>query len=115
MADATTTAVVAPEIQLHEFTVTTTELSAEDGTLDVIGASIPDDQLDLLLRTPPYVLYARNQDGVPIELSFDMDFETLDARVVELTPDGPRYLDAAAADSNIAPPAAVVSVDRRFC
>ena len=51
-----------------------------DEELQVTGASIPDDQLQLLLAEWP-VLRVRNQEGVSLALYFDMDQETLIAEV----------------------------------
>ena len=66
-------------IVLHDFTVTTTGDESED-ELEVTAASIPEDQLQLLLRTPPGVVYAVDQSGRTIEMMLDMDEETLIAR-----------------------------------
>ncbi|MEO7326581.1 MAG: hypothetical protein ABIW82_17305 [Dokdonella sp.] len=65
-------------IFLQDFTVTTT--GEGDDELEVTGASIPEDQVQLLLRTPPGVIYAVDQDGRTIEMMLDMDEETLIAR-----------------------------------
>lgn len=75
--------------RIHTFIVRT----AEDGDeMELLGASLPEDELAALLSQPG-VIYARNQDGVMVELSLDMDFETPVARAVDMTPEGPVYLN----------------------
>lgn len=76
----------------HNFTVETEGDINDPSELSVVQASIPEDQLDQLLRTPPGVVYAKNQDGILIELMLDMDHDSLIARGVELTPEGAVYL-----------------------
>lgn len=84
--------------QLQTFVVETTGAGDE---LEVCGASIPEEQLELLLRTPPWIVLARNQDGVVVEMMLDMDADSLIARPVELCEDGSvRYLDD---DQTLAP------------
>lgn len=49
--------------------------------LEVTGASVDADQLALMLASSP-VLRVRNQDGIELDLFFDMDAETLVAATV---------------------------------
>lgn len=70
---------INPTIQ--PFTITT------EGTLEDMAmtrASIPDMQVFLLLSRPPGVVYAYNQDRVLVELSLDMDTESIVATAVQL-------------------------------
>lgn len=79
--------------QIRSFIVLTEGAGDE---MELKGASIPEDQLALLLSQSG-VIYARNQDGAMVELSTDMDFESPVAREVEMTSAGPKYLAAGVA------------------
>jgi hypothetical protein len=57
-----------------------TEGDAEE--LSVIGANVDEERLRFLLSVSP-VMRVRNQDGAAIDLSFDMDQETLVAALME--------------------------------
>lgn len=88
-----------PEIvdRLHTFTVVTT---GDPGELELVDASIAEDQLGALLHVEDIaeehigdgVVYARNQDGVMVAVMLDMDGQTPIVREIEITPDGVVYL-----------------------
>lgn len=75
--------------RIHAFIVQT---KGDGDEMELCGASVPEDELAALLSQPG-VAYARNQDGVMVELSLDMDFETPVVRAVDMTATGPVYLD----------------------
>ena len=84
------------------FTIRTEGDPGDPVELQVLGASIDEDELQSLLHIGTGVLYARNQDGVVIELMLDMDQQSLVARGVEkVTAAGPVYLEPA--DEQAAP------------
>jgi hypothetical protein len=58
------------------------QTSGELDDLEVVGANVEDAQLQLILEQTP-VLRVRNQDGIELNLFFDMDQETLIAATVE--------------------------------
>lgn len=58
------------------------QTTGDASELSVIGASITEDELQNLLSLNVF-LRVRNQDGAAIDLSFDMDQETLVAEMVE--------------------------------
>ncbi len=58
------------------------QTSGELDDLEVVGANLDDAQLLLMLEQTP-VLRVRNQDGIELNLFFDMDLETLVAATVE--------------------------------
>lgn len=85
----------------HLFIVTTT---GEPGELELIGSTASDRYMGQLLhydevpvedRLGDGVVYARNQDGVMVELVLDMDEQTPIVREVEITPEGVVYLEPA--------------------
>lgn len=80
--------------RIHLFIVQT---EGDGDDMELTGANIPEAQLEALLSQPG-VIYARNQDGIMIELALDMDFETPTAQAVEMTRHGPVPLCPAAED-----------------
>lgn len=58
------------------------QTSGELDDLEVAGANVEDAQLQLMLEQTP-VLRVRNQDGIELNLFFDMDQETLIAATAE--------------------------------
>ncbi len=88
-------------VNIAPFTVVTT---GELDDLQLIGATTSGDELAKLLhyetvavedRQGNGIVYARNQDGVLLELMLDMDEQTPIVRVIEITPEGVVYLDVA--------------------
>lgn len=83
--------------QMHLFFV---ETEGDHDDLEVVGATIPEEEMAVLLGTDgvterqlPGVIYARNQNGTLVEVMADMDSQSLIARAVDMTPEGPVYLN----------------------
>lgn len=72
-------------IVVQEFTL---ETSIDEDGMDVHGASISDEEMEELLAAQPGIVYARNQDGVLVEMMLDMDEQSPIVRPVLLTPEG---------------------------
>lgn len=56
--------------------------------VEIISSSVDDDQMEFLLQSGDGVIYARDQNGVVIEMWLDMDEQSLVARPVKETASG---------------------------
>ncbi|MFB0396483.1 hypothetical protein ABVE18_20850 [Xanthomonas euvesicatoria] len=83
--DAVSPADTEASPMIQEFTVASEGASLDE--VEIVGASIDDDQFQFLLDTNGTV-YARDQNGVVMELSFDMDGESLVALPMKETATG---------------------------
>lgn len=77
-----TAGLLASEVKIQPFLFKT---EGEGDEIEVTGSTISDDELQFLLNTDPAIVYAFNQDGLLLQVMFDMDEESLIALPVELT------------------------------